>query len=792
MKEKILDNFRSGTELDVILDNKKPRRPELPLLLICACALWVTCAASFLYLRGFSESLSPHLLPLLICIACLSVASLFKATRKVCLVFAFALFGVFLGVSENVALEENGSKIVEAGESELTATLVEDATASDYGATATLEVADVAGKKYRLTAYFSDDVDLLTGEKIKFKASCKSLKQASIDYNLNKGVCATVSVKDWERASENLVMGALHSARKLAIANFEKHSGGAAGLLQALVCGYRNTIKDEGTYDQFRICGLAHVVAVSGAHLAIVVAVFLFFLKKLKAPRVLIASLSTVFVLLYLVFSGIPISAIRSSVMVVLGLVAGLFGRRATPINALALAVVGFIILDPTACVSVSLFLSASSTLGIMLFAGLIASWFGAKNDKVDTLLVQPCALTLSSNLMTLPFSAGLFSQVSTIAIFSNIVATPLFSVACVMGLICACVSLFLPAFAGFLGFVANVFAMPLKIAVELMSQIPHAVIALSVDVVLMLVLSAILCFLLLAFWPNFKRQHVLYSFGGAACIVAFVLFFPPAFPTNEIVFLDVGQGDAILIKSGSHNLLVDTGNQKTKLKEGLAKEGVNNLDAVIITHHDDDHMGCLEDLATYETISSVYTSVNAQTCSCKGCVELTSLAQSTSSKHTLDGLEIGDKVSLGVFTCEVVWPKTFEDEGGNSDSVSLLITSDENSDGEAEFSLLMTGDAESEAIKKMIKENELTEVDVLKVPHHGSKVGLNDEVLDALRPASAVISVGANNRYGHPKEETLNFLYSHNVETFRTDTNGTVKLKPKVPAGYTLQTEKS
>ena len=525
--------------------------------------------------------------------------------------------------------------------------------------------------------------------------------------------------------------------------------------------------------------------------MAIVVAVFLFFLKKLKAPRVLVASLSTVFVLLYLVFSGIPISAIRSSVMVVLGLIAGLFGRRATPINALALAVVGFIVLDPTACVSVSLFLSASSTLGIMLFAGLIGSWFGVKNNKMDTLLVQPCALTLSSNLMTLPFSAGLFSQVSTIAILSNIVATPLFSIACVIGLICACLTLFIPVLAGFLGFAAFVFAMPLKISVELMSQIPHAVLAVSVDVVSMLMLSAILCTLLLAFWPQFKLKQVACTFGGVVAVMLFVLFFPPIFPANEIVFLDVGQGDSILIKSGGKNVLIDTGNQKTKLKEALAKQGVNNLDAVIITHHDDDHMGCLEDLSTYETISAVYTSENAQMCSCKGCGELKTLAANTSSNHTLNGLSVGDKVNVGVYTCEVVWPETFEDEGGNSDSVSLLITSDENSDGQAEFSLLMTGDAESESIEKMIKENLVHNVDVIKVPHHGSKVGLNDEVLDTLNPQSAIISVGANNRYGHPKEETLNYLNSHNVEVLRTDLNGSVTLKPSLPTGYSLNSEK-
>ena len=788
---KDLTNLKSGSEFDVVLDNKKPRRPALPLLLICACALWLTCSVSFIYLRTSADELSAFLVPLLVAVALFAFLGIFKGARAPCLIIAFALLGVVLGVSENSALVLSGDKIVSSGQQNFTATLVEDATKSDFGSTTTIKVKDAQGKEYRLVTYFSDENDLLTGEKIEFSASCKSLKESSKDYDFNKGICATVSVGEWTSVSDNFVMDALHSARKLAIANFSEYSGASAGLLQALVCGYRNTIKDDGTYDQFRICGLAHVVAVSGAHLAIVVAVFLFFLKKLKAPRILVATLSTLFVLLYLIFSGIPISAIRSSVMVVLGLVAGLFGRRATPINALALAVVGFIVLDPTACVSVSLFLSAASTLGIMLFAGLIGSWFDVKNEKVDTFLVQPTSLTLASNLMTLPYSAALFSQISTISILTNIVATPLFSVACVMGLVCACVSLFVPPLAGFLGFLAMCFAFPLKISVEWMSAIPHAVMAVSFDVVLMLIVSGILCTLLLCFWPQFKRKQVLGGLAGVVTVVLFVLFFPQILPTNEIVFLDVGQGDAILLKSGTHAILVDTGNQKTKLKESLAKQGVNSLDAVIITHHDDDHMGCLEDLKTYETIFSVYTSKNAQTCACKGCAELRSLAEGASSDNMLRGLSVNDTISVGAFKCKVIWPKNFEDEGGNSDSVSLLITSDENADGEDEFSLLMTGDAEKESIKKMIKESLVGDVDVLKVPHHGSKVGVDDDVLDVLKPENAVISVGANNRYGHPKAETLSFLQNHSVQVLRTDENGAITLKPKLPKGYVLQAEK-
>ena len=773
---------------EVVLDDKSPRRATPPFLVLCAVTLWASCAASFYWLRQVPSEIENYLIVALFSLLIVLVLAGFaKRYRRQFLITAFLVLGLLLVVGQNAKLNQDCNSFSELSGKELSATLVEDSSVGDYGVSAVLDVATPNGKHLRVNANFSEGVSLLNGEKITFTGAFKSFKVSSRDYYFNKGVCCQVKVSKFSNADANPIAFII-TARKTAIENFSKHSGENVGLLQALVCGYRDTIRSDGTYEAFRTCGLAHVVAVSGAHLAIVTATFMFLLKKLRVSRRVTAVITTVMVFCYLVFAGIPISAIRAACMVLLGLLAGLFGRRASPLNALALCVIVILVTDPTASMSISLLLSASSTFGIILFARLFESWFDVGRGKVNSYLVQPTSLTLSSNLMTLPISAAIFSQVSTIALIANIIATPLFSLACILGLIAACVSCILPPLAAIACASASFAAYPLHLATTAMSKIPFACIAVQFDLIIPIILSGILVLLLLGFWPHFKRKQI--AAGCCALLLApfLFVFVSPLFTPDRIVFLDVGQGDAILIQSAGKNVLIDTGNQSSKLKTGLAKHGVFKLDAVIITHHDDDHMGCLQALSEYENVSAVYSAEEATTCKCDGCGELRSLS-SSSSGVDLKGLSVGDKISVGKFKCEVVWPSKFTDEGGNSDSLSLLVSSDVNNDGNAEMTLLTTGDAESESIDKMISERGLSQVDVLKVAHHGSKVSLDDKLLDSLNPKIGVISVGANNRYGHPKQETLDFLDKHNVTAFRTDERGSITITPNA-SSFSVTTE--
>lgn len=789
-KQKTTYDTLLSAESEVNFHDKKPTKPGIPILLPCSLFMWGSAAFVLDKFAWSQLGENPNciILPLLITAVLLALLWI-KRIRKVIFIIASIILGVALGFSgcHNMINASNWS--VENGSQDWTLTLLGDVEKSDYGAKVTASAKDESGRSCNLTIYFSDENELLCGQVIKTKGAAKSLKQNAKDFSKTNGVVASLNVKEYEIVEQNIFQEFIINARSKAIENFSKYSSSEAGVLQALVCGYKNTIKEDGTYDKFKICGLAHIVAVSGAHLAIVIGVLLSMLRALKVSRKLTTLLCVLSVLAYLVFSGIPISAVRSAIMVILSLTSSLFGRRSSPINALSLCIIFFIAHDPCSSLSISLFLSATSTLGIMLFASLFSSYFNIKNDRLNSLVAQPCSLTLASNISTLPFSSAVFSQISTISLFSNIIATPLFTLGCICGLMSAIVGCIFAFLSPFACYIARICCFPLNLSVSLMSRIPFSSIAIQSDVYPMLALTILISILLYLKWPSIKPK--IFIVGACTMSLALMLVFIvlPKSSSNEVVMMDVGQGDAILIKSEGHAILIDTGNQKAKLKEELAKNSIYTLDAVILTHHDDDHIGCLTDLTSYENVNEVYSFVDATSCDCKNCGEMRSDVKNSIGKE-LKGLNVEDTIQVGEFSLVVLWPKTYQDEGGNGDSLCFKLTSDINKDGEDEFSMLLTGDAEKKQVKSIIKEKQIGNIDILKVGHHGSKISLDDENLSSLNPKFALISVGANNRYGHPKEETLQLLENHDVEILRTDENGEIKIKPGND-GYSISKEK-
>lgn len=788
----VFNAYDNEEVFDLNLSDKKPVRPGLPLLLPFALFLWGCCAGTFTICSGFELELikTIFLVGFGFVVFWFIVVIITRFRRLASLVCLACCIGLSLGAYGGIDLIRSGEAAIEAGEQIWEIELLEDSQSSSYGSKAVGLAKTDSGICCKTLVYFSEENDLLNTQKIRVKGSLKSMPKTSKQYYWTRGLESSISVLSYEVLESNKIVDFIRSTRRGAIHNFEQYAGDSAGILQALVCGYRNTINENGVYENFKICGLAHIVAVSGAHLAIVVSVFMLFLRKLRVPRKIVVAVSTAFVCAYLVFAGIPISAIRSAVMVILSLIASIAGRRAHPINGLSIAILAFVVIDPATSVSVSLFLSAASTLCIMLFCNLIASWFGCENKKVQDYIVSPTSLTLSSNIATLPFSVGIFSQLSTISILANVIATPLFSLACVIGLVCSIFSCIFPVLSQMLMAVAGFCAFPLDLVVGVMSKIPHACVALSANAIVMLGVSIVLVIVLWIAWPSFSLKHIAICSGVLAGVFVVVIFVAPRFESDEIVMLDVGQGDAILLRSENSTVLIDTGNQETKLKEGLAKFGVHTLDGVIITHSDDDHMGVLDSLSNFCEVKSVYSSKFAIDCECKNCSTLKRAATKSAASGTLEGLEVGDRVEVGNFDLDIVWPDSYSDEGGNADSLCAVVTSDINNDNDSELVAFFGGDAESEQMQKIIDEKRVGDIDILKVGHHGSKVSLSSQVLEAIKPEVALISCGLNNRYGHPKQETLDFLMQANSEVFRTDEQGSIIIKPKVD-GYDIETRK-
>lgn len=140
-------------------------------------------------------------------------------------------------------------------------------------------------------------------------------------------------------------------------------------------------------------------------------------------------------------------------------------------------------------------------------------------------------------------------------------------------------------------------------------------------------------------------------------------------------------------------------------------------------------------------------------------------------------GIDVGDAFDIGNFKVKVLWPEAYKDAGGNADSLCLLVTLDSNYDGKVDWRALFTGDAESEELQRISKNNKIGDIDVLKVGHHGSRQSISNTIIAELKPEYALISVGKGNSYGHPAKDTLQVLEECGSRILRTDEHGVVEL---------------
>ena len=233
-----------------------------------------------------------------------------------------------------------------------------------------------------------------------------------------------------------------------------------------------------------------------------------------------------------------------------------------------------------------------------------------------------------------------------------------------------------------------------------------------------------------------------------------------------EVHFIDVGQGDSTLIKVGDHAMLIDAGDNSegTEVQSYLNSQNVENLDYVIGTHPDADHIGGLDVVIYKFNCEKVFMpDVTSDTKTYDDVVQTLKLKNQKSQAPKL-----GKTYSLGDATFTIVAPVKDYGDDTNDWSIGIVLEYGENR-------FLFTGDAAKQAEDDMIDTGEDLSADVYKASHHGSKTGSSDDFLDKVNPTYAVISCGEGNKYGHPSAQTLNNFRTRGIKTFRTDNQGTI-----------------
>jgi len=232
-----------------------------------------------------------------------------------------------------------------------------------------------------------------------------------------------------------------------------------------------------------------------------------------------------------------------------------------------------------------------------------------------------------------------------------------------------------------------------------------------------------------------------------------------------------VGQGDATLIEADGTVILVDGGKASANVEDYLQAQGIQDIDLMVATHPHADHIGGLIDVLALYDVHEIWTNGDTSGSQTYGNFAL-AVAQEQAAGAILREVEVkrGYVTKFDVLDIEVLHPVSLTDDT-NEDSLVLRLTC-------GTVDILLTGDATTDSEASMLaEEGLLTDVEVLKIGHHGSNTSTSDAFLTAVTPEDAVISVGAGNTYGHPHQETVDRLAAHGVTVYRTDLDGTVTL---------------
>jgi len=549
-----------------------------------------------------------------------------------------------------------------------------------------------------------------------------------------------------------------------------------SGFVTALITGDKRLLP-TGLYAAFRRSGIAHVVAVSGLHVSFLASLFTTLLGK-RSRLAALACIPAMF--FFASLTGNSPSVLRAAFMQSLLLIAALTRREQDKPTTLSVVLLCVLLPCPYAAGSVGLQLSFAAVAGIHLLTGpLYSRWLGKlprRQDILWRLAVKPAALftlgtlatTAGAALLTYPLTSWYFRCVSLAGPLTNLLVLWAVSFVFLGGLLAALAGLLLPAAGCALAWAAAWPARWVIFAARGISRFPFAAISLST--------------VYLAGW-----SVLVYALAGI-CLARRGRDIRPAVPilvclltgcaalgmsawnvlTGELTvsFLDVGQGSSTLFWSKGHSVLVDCGGNSANDPGDIAADalqalGTSRLDALVLTHCHEDHAGGVPELLSRLEVERLILPapdpddplqqrLTALACAC-GC-EVEFLTQDRS-------------FSFGSASMELYAPLP----GGETNEAGLSVLG-----GCPGLRVLVTGDMDASTERRLIRDKELPDIDVLLAGHHGARGSTSEELLLAVTPESAVISSGYN-RYGHPAPETLERLGAAGCGVYLTRDMGTV-----------------
>lgn len=583
-----------------------------------------------------------------------------------------------------------------------------------------------------------------------------------------QGIDVVAHASSWREAGRRGGLGGLGDRLRSRIERAVAHGteGVRRGIVLGVVLG-----EDEGlprrTQDDFRASGLYHLLAVSGQNVAFLAAGVVALAWLLRLPR-RAGELSILAVIAaYVLAVGWQPSVVRAGVAGGLASLAWLASRPRDRWHFLAVGALVLVVWMPTAVLEPGFQLSFAAVAAIFVAVPRMRGTLDGR--PVPRPLADALAVSLACGVVTAPIVLLHFGEVPLYTVLANVVAFPAAPLVLGFGLSAAVVDPLSPAAAAGLAALAGWAAAWLELVARVVADLPHARAGpVGSGAVLA---GALAAWLALRARRRLAPTHrrVVAALAGALLLVAaaWVAAAPaPAWdpPSGlRVTFLDVGQGDSVLLETRRTRILVDQGPPEADVAGQLAAMGVRSLSALVLTHPQRDHVGGAADVLRRLQVDEVLDPGLAAS----GPERDDALRAARDGHVPVRTVRTGTEFEAGRLALRVLWPE----DGGtaaedpNANAVVLVATF-------GKVDVLLPADAESDVTGRL----PIGPVEILKVAHHGSEdPGLVAELAD-LRPRIAVISCGRGNAYGHPRAETIAALAgSPGLTAYRTDLEGRV-----------------